>query len=282
LATVEKLGHAVSQLDARKQSGGIQGMTTGLDKQERTSGVPRHALWVRFSHWLWAVSFLTLAFSGFVILMAHPRLYWGEVGNDLMPALLELPISRNYQHDGWDKPTPIFQDAAGPVSASRTYEIFNANGWARSLHFLAAWCLVLPGLLYLLRGIFSGHFRRNIWPRFKELAPHLVWRDVVDHLRLRFAEAGDKPVTHYGLLQKCAYSLVIFLAVPLMVLAGLSMSPAVTADFPSLLSVFGGYQTARTIHFFTFVALVLFLLVHVAMVVLSGFRRQMRAMTVGE
>jgi thiosulfate reductase cytochrome b subunit len=257
-------------------------MTANSGEQIEMAGVPRHPLWVRISHWIWAVSFLTLGFSGFVILMAHPRLYWGEVGNDLMPALLELPISRNYQHDGWDKPVPIFDNAAGPLSASRTYEIFNQNGWARSLHFLAAWCLVLPGLVYLLRGIFSGHFRSKLWPRLRELAPHLIWRDVVDHLRLSFAKTGDKPGTHYGLLQKCTYSLVIFVAIPLMVVAGLAMSPAITADFPALLSLFGGYQTARTIHFFTFIALVLFLLVHVVMVVLSGFRRQMRAMTVGE
>ena len=77
--------------------------------------------------------------------MAHPRLYWGEAGNDLTPALIELPISRNYQHGGWEKPTPFFRTPPGPVSASRTYDIFNQNGWARSLHFLAAWWLVLPG-----------------------------------------------------------------------------------------------------------------------------------------
>jgi hypothetical protein len=85
---------------------------------------------------------LTLALTGVVILMAHPRLYWGEAGNDLTPALLELPISRNYQHNGWDKRTAFFQDAAGPISASRTYDIFNQNGWA-GLHFLrrgASYC----------------------------------------------------------------------------------------------------------------------------------------------
>ena len=54
------------------------------------------------------------------------------------------------------------------------------------------------------------------------------------------------------------------------------MSPAVTAAFPFLLSVFGGYQSARTIHFFAFTALVLFVIAHVVMVVLSGFARQMR------
>ena len=81
--------------------------------------------------------------------MVHPRLYWGKAGNDLTPALLELPISRNYKHGGYDRPVPLTESASGPVSANRTYDIFNQNGWGRSLHFLAAWFLVLPGLVYL-------------------------------------------------------------------------------------------------------------------------------------
>jgi len=246
----------------------------------QSTAVRPHARWVRTSHWIVTVSFLTLAFTGVEILMVHPRLYWGVAGNELTPALLELPISRNYRHGGWDKPTPFFADVDGPISASRTFEIFNQNGWGRSLHFLAAWCLVLPGAVYLFAGILGGHFRSYIWPRAGELAPRHFWREVVDHLHLRIPPATGGP--HYGLLQKCSYSTVVFVAAPLMVMTGLAMSPAVTAAFPFLLDIFGGYQSARTIHFFTFVALLLFLFVHVVMVVKSGFRRQIRAMTVGE
>src|ERR1051325_8788459 len=117
----------------------------------------RHARWVKGAHWMVAASFLTLAFSGFVILMAHPRLYWGEVGNDLTPALFELPISRNYHHAGWEKRVSFFKEAGSPVSASRTYDIFNQNGWGRSLHFLAGWFLVVTGVIYLMAGIYTGH-----------------------------------------------------------------------------------------------------------------------------
>jgi thiosulfate reductase cytochrome b subunit len=255
-------------------------MAVALGERRLTETIARHARWVRISHWIATASLLTLAFTGFVILMAHPRLYWGDTGNDLTPALIELPISRNYQHRGWDKPTPFFQDASGPISASRTYDIFNQNGWGRSLHFLAAWCLVLPGVVYLLKGIAGGHFRSHLWPATSELAPRFVWREVVDHLRLRVPPASGGP--QYGVLQKCAYSLVIFLAAPLMVLTGLTMAPAVTAGFPILLRLFGGYQSARTIHFFAFVALLLFVVVHLVMVIRSGFRRQIRAMTVGD
>jgi thiosulfate reductase cytochrome b subunit len=239
-----------------------------------------HARWVRISHWIVAVSVLTLAVTGFVILMAHPRLYWGEAGNDLTPALLELPISRNYQHRGWEKPTAFSQSGAGPVSAIRTYDIFNQNGWGRSLHFLAAWCLVLPGAVYLLAGVFSGHFRSHILPRAGEFTLRRLWQELIAHLRLRIPAATGGP--QYGVLQKYTYSAVVFVAAPLMVMSGLAMSPAVTAALPRLLSLFGGFQSARTIHFFTFAALVLFVLVHVVMVIKSGFWRQIRAMTLGE
>jgi thiosulfate reductase cytochrome b subunit len=245
--------------------------------QPAAAGHPR---WVRICHWIATASLATLACTGFVILMAHPRLYWGEVGNDLTPALLELPISRNHQHGGWKDRERIFQDRTSPISANRTYDIFNQNGWGRSLHFLAAWFLVVPGAVYFLAGISTGHFRRHIWPRPGELAPGLLWRDVVRHLQAWTPPAPGAP--HYGLLQKCAYSAVAFVGLPIMLLTGMAMSPAVTAAYPFLSGMFGGFQSARTIHFFAFVALLLFVVVHIGMVMRSGFRRQMRGMIVGE
>jgi thiosulfate reductase cytochrome b subunit len=239
----------------------------------------RHAGWVRLSHWIVTASVLTLAFTGVMILMVHPRLYWGEAGNDLTPALLELKMSRNYQHGGWTAATPFFPGSGSPVSASRTYDIFNQNGWGRSLHFLAAWCLVLPGLLYLINSLASGHVRAHLWPRRGELTPRRLSREVVDHLRLRVQAATGGP--DYGPLQKLAYCVVVFAVAPLMTLTGVTMAPAVTAAFPVLLRIFGGYQSARTIHFFTFVALGAFVVVHVLMVARSGFRRQMKGMTLG-
>ena len=207
----------------------------------------QHAVWVRVSHWVAAVSIATLAYTGVVILMAHPRLYWGEAGTDLTPALIELPISRNYRHGGFDEPVRFFDDRSTPVSASRTYDIFNKNGWGRSLHFIAAWLLVVPGVLYVITGLIAGHFR----------------------------------FSQYSAVQRRVYKLVVFVAAPLIVLTGFTMSPAMTAAFPMLLRVFGGHQSARTIHFFVFVALLVFAVGHVIMVVKSGFLRHMRAMTFG-
>src|SRR6266851_2506191 len=115
-----------------------------------------HTRWIRICHWILAVSVLTLAFSGFFILMAHPRLYWGAVGNDLTPALFELPISRNYRHRGWEPSIPFF----------------------------AAWFLVVTAAVYVLSGIFTGHARRHLVPRIGELTPRLLWQDLISHLRL--------------------------------------------------------------------------------------------------
>jgi len=238
-----------------------------------------HRQWIRVSHWTLAASFLTLALTGILILMVHPRLYWGEVGNDLVPAFLEIPISNNHQPEGWELTTTFSNLTNGPTSADRTYEIFNQNGWGRSLHFLAAWFLVITILVYILTGLFGGHIRRNILPRAKDLAPDVLLKDVRAHLHPGDDVGGGPP---YGAVQKAVYAGVVFVALPLMLITGLTMSPAVTASLPFLLDVFGGYQSARTIHFFGFSALILFLFVHVAMTFVTGAGRQLRAMILGK
>jgi thiosulfate reductase cytochrome b subunit len=238
-----------------------------------------HTRWVRVCHWSVTVSVVLLAFTGVEILMVHPRLYWGEVGNDLTPPLIELPISRNHRHGGWANQTPFFASSGSPLSASRTYDIFNQNGWGRSLHFLAGWLLVVTGAVYLLAGVAAGHFRRHLVPRASQMSVAHFGREVSDHLRGRIPAATGGP--QYGLLQRVTYLGVVFVAVPMLIVTGLTMAPAVAAAFPILLTVFGGHQSARTLHFLAFAGLMLFAAVHVAMVVKSGFTRQMRAMTVG-
>src|SRR5262245_5664684 len=214
----------------------------------------RHALWVRVCHWVLAFSVLALAYSGFYILLVHPRLYWGAVGNDLTPALLELPLNDNHRPEAW-QPTVTFDTLANkPISASRTGDIFNENGWARSLHFLAGWIFVVAGAFYFACAVVTRHLWRDLWPR----------------------RGGT-----YSLLQRWAYTSIAFVLLPFMVLAGLAMSPQVVAAFPVLLDVFGGHQTARTLHFFGFVAISAFVVGHVAMALLTGFGKHMRAMIVG-
>ena len=214
----------------------------------------RHALWVRACHWVIALSVFALAYSGSYILLVHPRLYWGEVGNDLTPAWLELPLNHNHRPEGWRETATFDALANRPISASRAYEIFNENGWARSLHFLAAWFFVAAGAFYFALGVVTRHAARDLWP----------------------GRSGG-----YSGRQRFAYTAVAFVLLPFMALAGLAMSPQIIAAFPPLLDVFGGHQTARTLHFFGFAALVAFVVVHLAMVALTGFGRQMRGMIVG-
>lgn len=238
-----------------------------------------HSRWVRICHWIAAASFMALALSGFYILMVHPRLYLGHIGNDLTPALLTLPISNNHRPDELQNKVVFTEVPGAPVTAERNFRIFNQNGWARSLHFLAAWILVIAGAIYFSLGVLSGHLKRNLLPRGRELAPRSLLQDLRNHFPPRVGPAGVG--LPYGLVQKLTYTIIVLVVLPLMVATGLTMSPAVTAAHPILLDVFGGYQTARTIHFFGFTILALFLIVHVAMVIATGFGRQLRAMTWG-
>jgi len=251
----------------------------GMSDSKSTTQTAGHRRWVRICHWVAAASFLTLALSGFFILLVHPRLYLGHAGNDLTPALLTLPIGNDLRPDRMDLPVAFTELPGAPVTAERNFPIFNQNGWARSLHFLGAWFLVCVGAIYVAFGVVGGHIRRDLLPRVRELTSRALLQDLQSHLRPAAGSIGTGPP--YGLLQKLSYTSVMLIVLPLMVATGLTMSPTVAASLPFLLDLFGGYQTARTIHFFGFAALVLFLLVHIAMVIATGFGRQLRAMTWG-
>lgn len=247
---------------------------------EADSGSRGHRLWVRLTHWLIAGAVLVLILSGVTILMAHPRLYWGDAGNDLIQPLFEIPLGPNYHHIRLAPGTPFFASPESPVTANRLDEPWNQNGWARSLHFLAAWGFLAGMLAYLAFALATGHARHVLWPRRDELGRKNLWQDVRAHLRLPMAPA--KPGPPYAILQKLAYALVVFVALPLMFLTGITMSPAIVANYPILLVIFGGTQSARTIHFFTFAFLAIFLLVHLAMILLTGPLRQLRGMILGK
>jgi thiosulfate reductase cytochrome b subunit len=212
---------------------------------------PRHCGWVRLCHWLNAVAIIAMIPTGLVILAYHPELYWGETGYFGDPAVLSF--------------------------AKEQIEIWSL-GKARSFHFIAAWVFVFASASYLVLGLASGHFGRRILPEARELAPGHLAREVADHARLRHL-GHDRP--DYNTLQKLAYAFVIFVAGPLMLLTGLAMSPDATAVAPWLIDMFGGRQTARTLHFFGMVALTLFVLIHVWQVWLVGFRREVTAMITG-
>jgi thiosulfate reductase cytochrome b subunit len=212
---------------------------------------PRHAAYVRLTHWIHTVSFFALVVSGIAILIAHPRLYWGETGALGAPSLLDLPL---------------------PFT-------FGPSGWGRSLHFLSAWVAVFNGGVYLCSGLLLQHFRRHLWLSKRDLAWGRLRRVVADHVRLK--RPGEQDALSYNVLQRLAYLSVVFGLFPLMIVTGLAMSPAITSVVPALVNGFGGQQSARTVHFFGATLLVFFLLVHISMVCLAGFGNRMRAMITG-
>lgn len=223
----------------------------------------RHSAVVRVTHWLTFVCFLALLITGLEIVISHPRFYWGETGNVNMHPLFVIPIpaSRNMVPTGYG------------------YVMPDQNGWSRSLHFQSAWALVLTALVYGVFGLWTGHFRKNLLPARGERSWRAYWQRIAQYLRLAPPRAVE--ITSYNVLQKTSYLGVVFVLFPLVIWTGLALSPGFNAAFPWFVDVLGGRQSARTLHFFVTIALVVFFAVHVLMVAVSGFRSRMRAMITG-
>jgi thiosulfate reductase cytochrome b subunit len=223
----------------------------------------RHSAVVRVTHWITTLCFLALLVTGVEILISHPRFYWGEAGNILTTPLFTLPIPAS----------------RSSVPTGYGYVLPDQNGWSRYLHFQAAWVAVLTGLLYVISILVSGHLRRNLLP----VGADLSWRGLSSVIgnHLRFKPASEADGWSYNVLQRLTYLFVIFVLFPLVIWTGLAMSPAIASVFPAAVSVLGGQQSARTIHFFVSIFLLLFLVVHIVMICLVGFKSRMRAMITG-
>jgi thiosulfate reductase cytochrome b subunit len=224
---------------------------------------PRHAALLRVTHWLTTLCFLALLVSGLEIVVSHPRFYWGESGNVLTPTLFSLPIP----------------SSRATVPTGYGYVLPDQNGWSRYLHFEAAWVLLLTGALYVIWGAFSGHFRKHLLPDAGDRSVRALSRAVAQHLRFARPVAAD--AWSYNLVQRLTYILVIFVLFPVVIWTGLAMSPAFVSAVPSTVTILGGRQSARTLHFLVSVSLVAFLLVHVAMVWFAGFGTRVMAMITG-
>ena len=210
-----------------------------------------HSPIVRITHWLLAISFISLVVSGIAILIIHPRLYWGETGTWDMPALIELPLPYTRGH----------------------------SGWGRSLHFLAAWVGVLSGITYVVAGFVNRHFRTDLVPSKAEVTLRAMFTVVRDHLLWR--RPPESAAWRYNVVQRLTYLIVVFALLPAMVWTGLAMSPTITAEYPFIVTVLGGHQSARTVHFVVANTLVAFLIVHLAMLFLVGFKSHVLAMITG-
>ena len=225
--------------------------------------LPRHAALVRVTHWITLFCFLALLISGLEIVISHPRFYWGEVGNVNTRPLFTIPIP----------------SSRGTVPTGYGFVMPDANGWSRYLHFQTAWALVLTGLIYVVAGMGSGHFRKNLIPEPHDRTWRAYWRRIAQYLRGAPPDAAEDH--SYNVLQRTAYTVVIFVLFPLVLWTGLALSPAFDSAVPAAVNLLGGRQSARTLHFFVSGALLLFLIVHITMVALSGFKSRMRAMISG-
>ncbi|MDC9812100.1 cytochrome b/b6 domain-containing protein [Rhizobium binxianense] len=254
----------------------------------------RHSLAVRLSHWVNVLCLTVLLFSGLQIFNAHPALYWGQYGADNDPSFISMEaVDDGDQMKGLTHLGSLTFDTTGLLGLSNVDGEATARGFpswltvpsyqdlsaGRRWHFFFAWLFVLNGLAYLVYGLVSRHFRRDLAPSGNELRPAHLGHEIVNHIRLRFPKGPE--ARHYNTLQKLTYLLVIFLLLPLMVATGLTMSPGFNAVAPWLLDVFGGRQSARTLHFLTAFSLVAFVVVHVAMVILSGVFNNLRSMITG-
>ncbi len=209
------------------------------------------------------LAFFALLLTGAEIIISHPRFYWGETGNVMTRPLFTIPIPSS-------RPS---------VPTGYGFVMPDQNGWSRALHFQAAWVLVLTGLVYVLYILWTGHLRQNLFP-----APaDRTWRAfrAVITKQLHRTPPDESEAHSYNALQRVTYLGVIFVLFPLVIWTGLALSPSFDSAVPFAVNLLGGRQSARTLHFFVTDALVLFLIVHVAMVVVAGFQTRMRAMITG-
>jgi thiosulfate reductase cytochrome b subunit len=252
----------------------------------------RHSRTVRLTHWINALVLLVLLMSGLQIFNAHPALYLGHASDFDHPILAMKAVRDGEAMRGV---TTVFghrYDTTGVFGVGGDAESgYQRRGfpWSITLpgyrdlatgrrwHFFFAWLFLFNGLLYLLWSFWSGHLRRDLTPSEPELKH--IGTSLWDHLRFRFPK-GDE-AKRYNVLQKLAYLVVILVLLPLMLLSGLGMSPGMDAAFPWLLDVMGGRQSARTIHFISASLIVLFFVVHIVMVLVSGAWNNLRSMITG-
>ena len=259
---------------------------------ERPEVIYRHSGMVRVTHWINALVLLVLLMSGLQIFNAHPALYLGQASEFDNP-LVAMDAVRN--EDGLKGITTVFGwdfDTTGVLGlggdAVQGYQERGFPWWAtlpsdrnlsmgRRWHFFFAWLFLFNGLAYLLWSLGSGHLRRDLAPSGQELKH--IGASIWDHARLRFPKGEE--AKRYNVLQKLAYLGVALILLPLMLLTGLAMSPGMDAAFPLLIDMFGGRQTARTIHFVSASLVVLFVVVHIVMVLISGVWNNLRSMITG-
>lgn len=257
---------------------------------DRPTVIYRHSVAVRLTHWIGALCVAIMLMSGLQIFNAHPALYLGHASDFAHPIASigteqegsrEIGVTRILGHSfdttgvlGLSGPNDGDESAfPGWLTLPGYQDLATGRRW----HFFFAWLLLFNGTFYLLSGLAGGHVWRDLIPSRRQL--RRIGTSILDHARLRFPR-GEK-ARRYNVLQRLSYLIILFVVMPLLILTGLTMSPGLDAAFPFLLEVFGGRQTARTIHFICAFCVVGFAVVHIAMVLLSGVWNNVRSMITG-
>ena len=227
--------------------------------ESNKSWVHRHTANARICHWIMAISFFYLLYSGIMIFLHFPELYWGKVGFQGYPAIFKL--------EEWG------------ISWERAEELGDRR-WGRNYHYTFAWVFVINGLIYLFWNGWQKKFYMKMLPTRQELSiPHLK-SEAKRHMKFR-APKGSA-AAKYNVLQKLTYIIVLFILFPFMIISGFAQMPAFTAISPELIDLFGGRQTARTLHVVCSLLLVLFVVVHLVQMVVAGALNQLRGMIIGK
>jgi len=255
--------------------------------------VRRHSLLVRVTHWLNVLAVVMLLMSGLQIFNAHPALYWGQASTFADPWISTRMVERAGRPIGVTSvaghsfETTGFLGYSGPLGAREprgfpawaTIPSYRDLASGRRWHLFFAWVFVVNGLAWWLGGLAGGHVRRDLLPDRRDLSPRNIWHEIATHARLRFPRG--EAARRYNVLQKVTYLGVALVLLPLMVATGLTMSPGINAAWPWMLDLFGGRQSARTIHFIAAGLIVAFVIVHLVMVVASGLWNNIRSMITG-
>lgn len=248
----------------------------------------RHTVLVRITHWINVICITFLLMSGLQIFNARPNLYWGQQSNFDAPL---LSMTARNTPDGPIGETTILghtfnttgvlglstydgRPAARGFPAWATVPSYQDLATGRRWHFFFAWLFVINGAVYLIASLINRHLWRDLIPSGSQL--RAIGPTIWHHMKLSFPHERD-----YNVLQKLTYLAIVIVVLPLIVLAGLTMSPGLDAAFPWLVDLFGGRQTARTIHFICATLIVLFIVVHVVLVLVSGVWNNIRSMITG-
>jgi len=249
---------------------------------------------VRIMHWSNVVFLAVLLMSGLNIFNVHPALYWGKSSYNGVPPALELrgKVNDEGKLSGVTRILGHEFDTTGFLGASKntaggliergfpSWMTLPDQLWlamARRWHIATAWLLVVNGFAFVTYAIVSGHLRRDLIPTRRDWRS--IGRTIIDHLLFR--HPVGEAAKHYNILQKCAYLFVIFFLIPLIILMGLGMSPALDALLPGWVDIFFGRASIRTIHFIAAWTLVLFVIIHVFEVIVTGFWNNLRSMITG-